>query len=239
VYVHIPTSGKGGVNKHKLDMSKLVVNTNIADTLVYPIPPGCSQNKAALNIPSPGKFVVLHWIDKQGIQRMSVGECGPIIPRGSDSNIVSMNYLGSSEQGSCGGVYTDCIDGHIVGIHGIGAPEGSHGMYPSFYPFNEQFIEWTKNTASGVKPYDYSSVSERNYVESYEKEINTKKKPPTLNTTCLQKKTVRFGTEASEEKYPAKPLSSKDDNGFGSITPTPVKTESGPEAPPSVPSHSF
>jgi len=162
-------------------------------------------NKPKMNLvrqfraPKPSEPVVLTWI-KGGVQKLASGTVGRTVMVGAKGDLPVTEFLGSSEEGACGGLYQSAVDGAIVGVHGIGHAVAS--VPPKFYPFNSEFKAEAVRLASSkpevelVKP-----AQDTKHVAFHHKQINTfPKKDP---FRFVKEAAVSEADLASDREYKA------------------------------------
>jgi len=158
-----------GGGEYPID-TKIRLCASIQDQCWAKIPTGVAVKKldGSLNYrePQPDELVTVFWYGSKGVQQ-STGVVGKRVLLGDKQQILSYEFKGSTENGTCGGVYISNVDGAIVGFHAIGYPKGS--TLPKFFPatlvWNEEFRSFCQTT----KDYDITLESE--WLSSFEKQI--------------------------------------------------------------------
>jgi len=159
---------------------KSVPMRNGTDQVMYPMPAGMKSNKGmTFRAPRKGEFVCLYWIrqDQPSSVVNCVGTVGDEKQLGNDRSLKVVQFVGSSEDGSCGGIYISGVDGCCVGVHGIGSSNVT--AKPEFFPFTSAWIEELAK-ASTTLP-SYLAISDDKYYANMKLVINDKDSMKSLN----------------------------------------------------------
>jgi hypothetical protein len=132
-----------------------------------------ANNHYEFEAPKPKDEAVFFFSLKDGKQYHvigTVGELKHIVHKvnGQEVKIPVYEWIGSSVNGSCGGVFIN-KRGAIIGFHGVGSP-GSK-VTPMFYPCDERWGTDVTSvmTADNIK---YQFGSEEGYMEKFTKLLN-------------------------------------------------------------------
>lgn len=173
--IEVPRHGPAGAvncyitidgKEHRLD--EFTIMRSMPDML-WAVPPKGAKLKVNsgrdFHAPVKGRTAVLYY-NRRGEARQSVGVVGDKKYLGAKNEIEVYEFDGSTEEGACGGVYVDAVDGAVIGFHGLGSRANA---LPEFYPVNDAF----KAEASGqirLPGYDFRSDSQ--YTDTYHAHVD-------------------------------------------------------------------
>jgi hypothetical protein len=117
--------------------------------------------------PVEGELVTIFWMTANGPQQSS-HHIGRKILLGEQKQFLAYEYKGSTDNGTCGGIYIANNDGAVVGFHAIGNISGN--VRPKFFPATKKWDEEFQTFCSSPKVYN---VSEDNssWLKSFDAQI--------------------------------------------------------------------
>jgi hypothetical protein len=147
------------------------------------------NNKKVYRPANVSEPAILYWYSDK--LHMSQGIVTDKSYVGTDKKIEVCSFSGSTLEGSCGGPYISCVDGAVIGFHGIG---GHGNTKPQFYPINNSWISAIQDKCQGklLESSDYLAPhavhDDVEYNEAWVGVINDK-----FSSTCISSLKVQGG----------------------------------------------